>query len=173
MIHQLAVPELFQHGRDDQNHDDRGCDLADRRNDDARDSLDRKAHIGCHVDANRTGCGLRHSQHIHQIGVCVPAGRLTDIFQEGQGGHAAAHGKQTGLEKFPKQPQIDAHLPFTSRFFRRIPAAAAAITNHVGGIRRKILPSSTKAKIAAVRLSTTDFLSSFITALKISTQTQT
>ena len=54
-----------------------------------------------------------------------------------------------------------------------MPAAAATITNQAGEMRRNTLPTSTTAKMAAVRLSTTDFYSSFTTALKISTQTHT
>ena len=54
-----------------------------------------------------------------------------------------------------------------------MPESAESSTNHTGETLSSILPSSTSAKMTAVRLSTTDFFSSLSTAFRISTHTHT
>lgn len=149
-----------------------GCHQTQRGDERAAGAAGGEPHIGGHVDADGAGGGLGHRQHVHELGLGEPAGGLPDVVEEGQRGHTAADGKESGLEKLPEQAQID-HAPFTSQFFSRIPRTAAARMNHTGDTSITALPTSTAKKIAAVGLSTTDFFSSFTVALKIRTHTHT
>ena len=171
-VHISVLPEVPQQGGNNQDHDDGGRHLSQCGDHRAGDTGNGEAHIGGHVDADGAGGGLGHRQHVHELGLGEPAGGLPDVVEEGQRGHTAADGKESGLEKLPEQAQID-HAPFTSQFFSRIPSTAAARMNHTGDTSITALPTSTARKIAAVGLSTTDFFSSFTVALKIRTHTHT
>ena len=174
LVHVLVIAEAVEHRRHNQNDDDGGRHLPQGGDDGPGDARRREAHVGGHVDADGAGGGLRHRQHVHQIRVGVPAGGLADGLEEGQGRHAAAHGEEAGLEKLPEELQTGGnHAFFASRFFNKMPVRAEPTTNHTGESFKNTPPRRTTPKIAAVRLSTTDFFKSFSTALKISTQTQT
>jgi hypothetical protein len=68
----------------------------------AADATGGEAHVGGHVHADGAGSGLRHRQHIRQLGMGKPSSAFRHILQEGQSGQPAAYGEQAGLEEFPE-----------------------------------------------------------------------
>ena len=102
----LAVAKGLQERRHDENDDNGGGYQPDGGHQRAADAAGGEAYIGGHVHADGAGSGLRHRQHIRQLGVGKPSSAFRHILQEGQSGQPAAHGEQTGLEEFPEQLEV-------------------------------------------------------------------
>ena len=93
-IHIFVLPELFQETGDDQNDDHRGTGQGQGGQDASGDPSRGIARIGGHVDADGTGGGFRYGDHIGYVRVAEPAEPVRDLIEEGQGGQAAAYGKE-------------------------------------------------------------------------------
>ena len=164
-LHIPVVPEALEEGGDDENHDDgrgnepQGGDhrAQDGEGDPSLGHAGEVAHIGGHIDPDGAGGGLAHGDHVVHVHPGEPAGGVGHVVQEGDGGHAAAHGEEAGLEELVEQLQVD-HAFLTPRFLIRMPARAEASTNHTGLQDRAALRPNTRKQMAKVGLSTTDFL---------------
>ena len=102
-IHQLAAPESVQGFGDQDDDDDGGQNFTHGGDHAAEESGHVAAYIGGHVDADGAGGGFGNGDHVRDEGLGVPPGGLRQILQEGQRGHAAAHGEETNFQKFPKE----------------------------------------------------------------------
>lgn len=135
ILYILALSELIEDCRNDNDDQNRGGDQTQCRGDSAEDCAGDamnaiagdEANIGGHVYTNRTWSGFAHGDHIGKLGVGKPAGFVGHFIQERDGSHAAANGEQAGHEKFQKQTQVD-HAFFPPKAFSTMPTAAASTT---------------------------------------------
>ena len=96
-----VFPDGVENFRDQQDDDHRRGGQPNGGDDAAGDAGGDVAHVGGHVHADGTGGGLGNGDHGGQVRGGEPPRPLRQVKEEGDRGHAAAHGEQAHQEEFP------------------------------------------------------------------------